>query len=71
MSVPPGAIVIDDDDMTLIERVYARIQSDCDQSDRLARRYERATPNERQAIDDVFICLCGYSLQTLISEETP
>ena len=61
-----------EDDMTLIERVYRRIQSDdCDQSDRLARSYERATPNERQAIDDVFICLCGYSLQTLINEETP
>ena len=61
-----------DEETTLIERIYRRIQSDdCDQSDRLARCYERANPNERQAIDDVFICLCGYSLQTLINEETP
>jgi hypothetical protein len=65
-------------DVTLIERTYRRIQSDdCDQSDRLVRRYEGATPNERQAVDDVFICLCGYSLQTLdqrgdaIVTETP
>jgi hypothetical protein len=62
----------EEDETTVIERIYRRIQSDdCDQSDRLARRYERATPNEREAIDDVFICLCGYSLQTLLNEETP
>lgn len=60
-----------EDETTLIERIYRRIQSDdCDQSERLAARYERAIPSERQAIDDVFICLCGYSLQTLINEET-
>jgi hypothetical protein len=61
-----------ENDLTLVERIYRRIRSDdCDQSDRLARRYERATSTERQAIDDVFICLCGNSLQTLMNEETP
>jgi hypothetical protein len=33
-----------------------------------ARQYMRATPSVRQAVDDAFICLCGYSLKTLIAE---
>ncbi len=55
---------------SLVARVQSYMASDdCDQSERLARQYMRATPAVRQAVDDAFICLCGYSLKTLIAEQ--
>jgi hypothetical protein len=55
---------------SLVARVQSYMASDdCDQSERLARQYMRATPAVRQAVDDAFICLCGYSLETLIAEQ--
>lgn len=55
-------------DMTLIEQIQQLILTDGeDQSDRLQYYYE-SQPIERQgAIDEVFIFLCGYSLQTIIA----
>lgn len=54
---------------SLVARVQSYMASDdCDQSERLARQYIRATPAVRQAVDDAFVCLCGYSLETLIGE---
>jgi hypothetical protein len=39
------------------------------QSDRIKRRYEAQTPEVRDAIDDIFVSLCGYSLKTIIAGE--
>jgi hypothetical protein len=33
---------------------------------RILRRYETATSEGKELLDDVFISLCGYSLETLI-----
>lgn len=55
--------------MTLIERIYEEMLSDDeDDSDRLKALYEQATPDQKKVLDDALICICGYSLQTLISE---
>jgi hypothetical protein len=35
-------------------------------SDRLKRTYINASESEKKLIDDVFITICGYSLNTLI-----
>lgn len=40
-----------------------------DQSERIKRRYEAQEPAAREAIDDIFISLCGYSLKTIIAGE--
>src|ERR1700674_2264032 len=63
-----------DDDGCATVSLVARVQSymasdDCDQSERLARQYTRATPAVRQAVDDAFICLCGYSLERLMAAQ--
>jgi hypothetical protein len=53
--------------MTLIERIGILMATDdADQSERLQTMYENATEAERDVIDGALICLCGYSLQTLI-----
>ena len=37
------------------------------QSRRLVAQYVHATPAQQEAIDDAFICCCGWSLRTLIA----
>ncbi|MHA1482218.1 MAG: hypothetical protein ACTSQA_02125 [Candidatus Heimdallarchaeaceae archaeon] len=37
-------------------------------SDRLKRTYINASESEKKLIDDVFITICGYSLNTLIKD---
>lgn len=37
------------------------------QSDNLEALYEIATDTQKKAIDNAFICICGYSLDTLIN----
>ena len=34
----------------------------------IIKRYNGASVDEREIIDDIFISLCGYSLDTIISE---
>lgn len=61
--------------MTLIETIHAAMAADdSDDSERLIAQYEQANPATREALDYAFICLCGWSLSTLITkakEDTP
>ena len=57
----------DDDDYSLVNRIQNAIQSDDeDNSERIIAKYEAATPEQRAVVDDIFISLCGWSLDTLI-----
>lgn len=57
--------------MNLIDTIAEEIRNDDvdtdDQSARLERLYAEADAAGRGVLDDAFICLCGYSLHTLIS----
>lgn len=56
--------------MSIISRIQELIASDdCDQSERLEREYTEATKEEKDAIDNAFICVCGYSLASVIKQE--
>jgi hypothetical protein len=59
--------------MALIDRIEELILSDDeyprdDQSDRLIDEYEKASPESKEVIDNIFICLCGYSLKSIIEQ---
>ena len=55
--------------MSIVSRVQEYIATDDDdQSERLLNEYQEAGPKEKEAIDNAFICLCGYSLATIIAE---
>jgi hypothetical protein len=43
------------------------LHDDDDQSERLQDTDERATPEQKQVVDEIFICLCGYSLATILA----
>jgi hypothetical protein len=56
--------------MSIVNRIAEAIASDDDdQSERLIETYKAATKKQKEAIDDVMICLCGYSMPTLIEQE--
>jgi hypothetical protein len=56
--------------MNLIEKVYQEMSTDADGNDKqaviLKKEYIDATQDQQQAIDRVFIALCGWSLRTFI-----
>ena len=58
--------------MSVYERFYEAVESDLEpwekKSAQLKRLYKRLTPKQRQAVDDVLIVLCGWSLKTLIDD---
>jgi hypothetical protein len=55
--------------MSVISRIAEAIASDDDdQSERLVNDYNHATKEQQQAIDDALICICGWSLSTLIKQ---
>lgn len=55
--------------MSIVSRIQEYILTDDDdQSERLKNDYQHATKQEQDAIDNAFICLCGYSLATVIEE---
>jgi hypothetical protein len=55
--------------MSIVSRVQEyMVTDDDDQSDRLLRDYQAASDVEKKAIDAALICLCGYSLKTIIEE---
>lgn len=57
-----------ENDTSLIQKIhYLMTNDDDDQSERLVDTYEQSGPKEKQAIDDVFVCLCGYSLKTILA----
>lgn len=58
--------------MTLVSAITDNILTDdTDDSDRIHRAYAAATPDQKAVVDDIFISLCGYSLETLIKENPP
>lgn len=55
--------------MTLAELIQNRIQTDnCDEPSQLREFYLRASARQRVAIDNAFLHLCGWRLQTLIED---
>jgi hypothetical protein len=56
--------------MNLIEKVFEAMSTDGDGNDKQAQymenEYMDATEDQKNAIDRVFIALCGWSLKTLI-----
>lgn len=55
--------------MSLVSRIAeAILNDDDDQSDRLINDYNNATPDQKQAIDDALICICGWSMTTLMEQ---
>jgi hypothetical protein len=53
--------------MSLIATITEEILSDdTDQSNRLQSLYENGTEQDRKAIDEAMMCVCGWTLETLI-----
>jgi hypothetical protein len=56
--------------MNILLGIQEEMASDDDcseeQSERLENDYLKLTPDQRRAVDDAFICICGWSLGTLI-----
>lgn len=38
------------------------------QSDILVQLYNKATPEQKEAMDNVTICICGYSIKTILKQ---
>lgn len=54
---------------TLIGRIQnAMLTDDADQSERLATLYANASAEGKQLLDDALICICGYSIPTLLQQ---
>jgi hypothetical protein len=55
----------------LIDLIESEMRDDDEprdrQSERMARDYKSASPEARKAVDDAFVCLCGWTLATLIA----
>lgn len=57
--------------INLVERIQNLIASDdVDQGERMVRDFQTLSQSQREAVDDIFICLCGYRLTTLIEDES-
>lgn len=55
---------------SVVERVQElMLHDDDDQSERLQETFERASTEQKQAINEIFVCLCGYSLETILAGE--
>lgn len=58
--------------MNLIELIQIEMQNDDADTDRqseiLLNRYLGSSPEEKFAIDDVSICICGWSLSSMIKK---
>ena len=54
-----------------IEHILYLMQNDTEdtekQSDQLEALYEISTDTQKKAINNAFICICGYSLDTIIN----
>ena len=53
----------------IMDTIYKEMHSDDmstdDSSDRLKEAWEEATPKEREAMDEVLMCVCGWTYDTL------
>jgi hypothetical protein len=58
--------------MNLQQVIISAIESDTDftsrQQARLIKKYESLEQNEKDIVDDIFISLTGYGLETLIAD---
>jgi hypothetical protein len=53
---------------SVVEKIQElMLHDDEDQSDRVQQAYERASPEQKQPIDEILICLTGYSLATILA----
>ena len=56
---------------SLIENIFVLMGDDdadpIKQSEKLEALYEISTDTQKKAIDNALICICGYSLDTLIN----
>ncbi len=54
-----------------ISTIYTQMSKDSEdpfkQSEQLESLYEIATNTQKKAIDNALICICGYSLDTIIN----
>jgi hypothetical protein len=54
-----------------IEHILYLMQNDTEdsekQSESLEALYEISTDTQKKAIDNAFICICGYSLDTILN----
>jgi hypothetical protein len=59
--------------MNLIEHIteWIYLDDECTekQSNFLTQIYKDANENEKAVIDEVLICICGYSLKTLLKDK--
>jgi hypothetical protein len=56
------------DDEAIVPAIQELIASDdSNDGDRIRERYETSAPGTQQAIDDIFISMCGYSLKTILA----
>lgn len=57
----------------LIEIIFEAMTTDTDgnekQADRLERLYNEADQTKKKLIDEVMMCLCGWTMKTLIEEK--
>lgn len=55
----------------LIKRIVSLLEKDFEdaamQSELLEHYYSNATPSEQKIIDTIMVCICGYSLDTIIN----
>ena len=55
----------------IIEHILYLMQNDTEdsekQSESLEALYEISTDTQKKAIDNAFICICGYTLDTIIN----
>jgi len=54
-----------------VEKILSIMQKDDEdpikQSELLEHYYSNATPSEQRIIDTIMVCVCGYSLDTIIN----
>jgi len=54
-----------------IATIFTLMSKDCEdpfkQSEQLEALYEICTSTQKKAIDNAMICICGYSLDTIIN----
>ncbi len=57
---------------TLIDQVELEMTTDDEdrvyQSDRLIDEYNNASEEAKRVVDEIFICLCGWRLSTLLEQ---
>ena len=54
----------------LIEKIFEEMSTDGDaderQAERLVRLYQESSQKEKELIDQVMMCICGWTMKTLI-----